>query len=46
MSGGNKKVTHTQTNVCVTFLLPPGIKGLIKELKLKIKIYISVGENV
>ena len=38
MPGGNKKVTHTQTKLqlngwpfcdpCLTFLLPPGIKGL------------------
>ena len=35
MHGGNKKGTRTETNlscrfvkVCVTFLLPPGIKGL------------------
>ena len=37
MLGGNKKVTHTSTHLllsaaglckCVTFLLPPGIKGL------------------
>ena len=35
MPSGNKKVTHTSTNlqlsamyVCMTFLLPPGIKGL------------------
>ena len=34
--GGNIKVTHTYTNlqlkaaVCVTFLLTPGIKWLIK----------------
>ena len=29
MPGGNKKVTHTKKSlVCVTFLLPPSIKGL------------------
>ena len=35
MPGGNKKVTYTKTNlqlkaVCVTFLLQPDIKGLMK----------------
>ena len=42
MPSDNKKVTHAKTNlqlsafvlVCVTFLLPPSIKGLIKQLKL------------
>ena len=42
MPGGNKKVTHAKTNlqlsafvsVCVTFLLTPSIKGLMKQLKL------------
>ena len=32
MPGGDKKVTHTKQtcsfHLCVTFLLPPGIKGL------------------
>ena len=42
MPSDNKKVTHAKTNlqlsafvlVCVTFLLPPSIKGLIKQLKV------------
>ena len=47
MPGGNKQVTHTSTNPAaglfkyVTFLLPPGIKGLKRESKNK-----EVEENI
>ena len=43
MLGGNKKITHAEScrfvEVCVTFLLPPAIKGLKSNEKIDHKIF-------